>query len=168
MKLRVWTKAIKDCADPKRGRHFFDLVATTRAGAGVQKASAEQARVLAALFSGSQALSALLIAHPDWLPSVDPDVLRFPRRKQGLLNEGNAWLEPLLETRDFGAALARVRQFKERERLRIGARDLARPGNAEEITQEISDLADVCLSSVWRICWLQLTERHGQPWHQDA
>ena len=168
MKLRVWTKAIKDCADPKRGRHFFDLVATTRAGAGVQKASAEQARVLAALFSGSQALSALLIAHPDWLPSVDPDVLRFPRRKQGLLNEVNAWLEPLLETRDFGAALARVRQFKERERLRIGARDLARPGNAEEITQEISDLADVCLSSVWRICWLQLTERHGQPWHQDA
>src|SRR6059058_5087017 len=166
MKLRVWTKAIRHSAAPERSRHILDLLAGTSAGSAVQKASAEHARVLAALFSGSQALSALLIAHPHWLPSVDPEVLRFPRRKQGMLAEVNSWLEPLLDTRDFGTALAHVRQFKERERLRIAARDLARPGNPAEITQEISDLADVCLESVWRICWLQLTERHGQPWHQ--
>ncbi len=168
MKLRAWTKAIQQCADPKRCRHFLDLLATTSAGPAVQQASAEQARMLAALLSGSHALSALLIGHPDWLSSVDPEALRFPRRKQGLLKEVQTWLEPLLQKREFGAALARVRQFKERERLRIGSRDLARPGHPEEITQEISDLADVCLESVWRICWLQLTERHGQPWHQDA
>src|SRR5262249_13029014 len=74
----------------------------------------------------------------------------------------------LLDKRDFGAAFAQLRQFKERERLRIAARDLAQLGKPEEIIQEISDLADVCMEIVWRICWLQLTERHGQPWHQDA
>src|SRR5215471_13132385 len=108
MKLRVWTKATPRCAAPERSRHFLDLLSATSAGPALERISAEQARVLAALFSGSQALSALLIAHPDWLPSVDPEVLRFPRRKQGLLAEVNAWLQPLLDMRDFGAALARV------------------------------------------------------------
>ena len=52
--------------------------------------------------------------------------------------------------------------------LRIAARDLARLGDAVEITREISDLADVCLDAVWRICRQQFTERFGQPYHQDA
>src|SRR5258708_7682908 len=102
MNLRVWTKAIQHSADPERSRRFFDLLAGTSGGGAVQKAPAEHARVLAALFSGSQALSALLVAHPEWLPSVDPEVLRFPRRKQGLLTEVNAWLYPLLGSSDFG------------------------------------------------------------------
>src|SRR6185436_17795749 len=162
MKPRVWTKAIQHCAAPERGRHFLELLSATSAGPAARQASAEQARVLAALFSGSQALSASLLAHPEWLSFVDPEVIRLPRRKQGMLAEVNSWLEPLVDKRDFGTPLAHLRQFKERERLRIATRDLARPGKPEEITQEISDLADVCLDSVWRICWSQLTERHGQ------
>jgi len=52
--------------------------------------------------------------------------------------------------------------------LRIAARDLARLGRMEEITREISDVADVCLDTVWQICQRQSVERFGQPWHQDA
>jgi glutamine synthetase adenylyltransferase len=44
----------------------------------------------------------------------------------------------LLESRDFSAALARLRQFKQREMLRIAARDLARIGDLPDILQEIS------------------------------
>jgi len=51
--------------------------------------------------------------------------------------------------------------------LRIGVRDLVRPGHSEEITQDISNLADVCLETVWRICRIQLEERYGEPYHQD-
>src|SRR6266446_3453291 len=149
MKSPIWRKAIKDSADPKRARHFLELLAATGAGAELKQVSAEQARVLALLFSGSQALSTLLVAHPDWLTSLAPEVLQFPRRKEGLLKEVNAWLEPLLEGPDYGAALARLRQFKQLQMLRIGARDLAWPGNPEQITQEISDVADVCLDTVW-------------------
>ena len=156
------------CADPQRARHFFDLLAATSAGAALQAASAEQARILAALFSGSQALSNLLVARPEWLGALDPEALKFPRRKQGLRNEVNRWLKPLLAASDFGAALARLREFKQREMLRIAARDLARLGKLPEIIQEISDVADVCLDAVWQVCHRQLAERYGQPWHQDA
>src|SRR5439155_15429150 len=52
--------------------------------------------------------------------------------------------------------------------FRIGARDLARLGKLAEIIGEISDVADVCLESVWRICYQQLSGRFGRPYHQDA
>ena len=99
---------------------------------------------------------------------LEPEALRFPRRKQGLSKEVGRWFSGLLEARDYGTALRRVREFKQVEMLRIAARDLARLGRVPEITQEISDVADVCLQSVWQSCRQQLAERYGQPYHQDA
>ena len=52
--------------------------------------------------------------------------------------------------------------------LRIAARDLARLGDVVEITQEISDMADVCLDAVLQICLRQFVARFGRPFHQDA
>ncbi len=75
---------------------------------------------------------------------------------------------PLLAASDYNAALARLREFKQREMLRIAARDLARLGKLTEILQEISDVADVCLDAVWQVCHQQLAGRYGQTWHQDA
>lgn len=168
MKNPVWTNAIKSCADPQRARRFLELLAATSAGTALQAPSAEQARIFAALFSGSQALSNLLVARPEWLGALEPDVLRFPRRKQGLRNEVSRWLKPLLAASDLGAALPHLREFKQREMLRIAGRDLARLGKLPEIVQEISDVADVCLDAVWQVCYRQLAGRYGQPWHQDA
>jgi len=168
MKIPSWTNAIKTCAEPQRAKHFLDLLAVTDAGAALQAASAEQARILAALFSGSQALSNLVVARPDWLSLLEPEALKFPRRKQGIRNEVSRWLKPLLAASDFGAALTRLREFKQREMLRIAARDLARLATLPEVVQEISDVADVCLDGVWQVCHRQLAGRHGQPWHEDA
>src|SRR5207249_2674608 len=36
-----------------------------------------------------------------------------------------------------------------------------------EITRELSDVAHVCLDSVWRICDAQFRERFGRPYHAD-
>jgi len=168
MKDSVWTKAIKAAADPQRARRYLDLLGATSAGPALTGASAEQARIVAALFSGSEALSALLVARPEWLGAVEAGALKYPRRKQGLHNEAASWLEPLVEGRDYERALKGVREFKQRELLRIGVRDLARLGNVAEITRELSDLADVCLASVWQICHRQLAQRAGRPYHQDA
>jgi glutamate-ammonia-ligase adenylyltransferase len=168
MKNLLWTNAIKTCADPQRAKHFVDLLAATSTGEAFQASSAERARILAALFSGSQALSNLLVARPDWFSVLEPEVLKFPRRKQGLRNEVNRWLKPLLAASDYDAALTRLREFKQREMLRIAGRDLARLGKLAEILQEISDVADVCLDVVWQVCHRQLSSRYGQPWHQDA
>ena len=138
MKNPIWTSAIKTCAAPQRVKHFFDLLATTSAGEALHASSAERARVLAAVFSGSQALGNLLVARPDWLSVLEPEALKFPRRKQGLRNEVNRWMKLLLAASDYGAALTRLREFKQREMLRIGGRDLARLGKLAEILQEIS------------------------------
>ena len=61
-----------------------------------------------------------------------------------------------------------MRQFKEREMLRIAARDLAQLGGLPEIIQEISDIADICLHSVWQVCYAQLRQRYGLPYHKDS
>jgi len=164
----TWQKWVKDAADPKRAAHFLDLLAATSAGAQLKNFSAEQIRILVALFSGSQALGELLVAHPDWLPVLEAGGLKFARRVQGFQREVEGWLKPRLATRDYVGALAEVRRFKQREMLRIAARDLARLGDVVEITREISDVADVCLNTVWLICRQQFHEKYGRPYHQDA
>ncbi len=161
------TKAIRSSPDPERAKHFFDLLSESEAGAALKKIFAPQANLLAALFSGSQVLGNLLVAHPDWLSHLDVEHLRFPRRDQGLRGEVQSWLKELLNARDYAAAFSRIREFKQREMLRIAARDLDHLSNVPEITREISEVADVCLETVWQICDRQLTERFGQPSHQD-
>jgi glutamate-ammonia-ligase adenylyltransferase len=167
MTIRNWTNAVKKCADSTRGKHFLKLLAETSAGPAVHRASAEQCAILAALFSGSHAMSTLLVSHPEWVELLAPEHLKFPRRKQGLQYEVNSWLAPLLESRNFATAFTRIREFKQRQMMRIAARDLAHPGDLPEIISEISDVADVCLNSVWEICRRHLVERHGTPYHQD-
>jgi glutamate-ammonia-ligase adenylyltransferase len=168
MKNPLWTQAVKASADPQRARRFVDLLAATQGARTLQKATAEQARIIAALLGGSQALSNLLLARPEWLDLLEPAAVSFPRRKQGLRNEVDGWLKSLLETCDYSGALARLREFKQREMLRIAARDLARLGKTVEIMREISDVADVSLDAVWQICHRQLVQRFGRPCHQDA
>ena len=164
----MWQKWVKDAADPKRAGHFLDLLAATSAGPQLRKFSADPIRVMVALLSGSRALGELLVAHPDWLSVLEAGRLKFPRRAEGFQREVEGWLKPELAARDYKGALTELRRFKQREMLRIAARDLARLGNVIEITREISDVADVCLNTVWRICRQQFFEKFGQPYHQDA
>ncbi len=164
----VWQAALKSSADPQRARHHLELLAATNAASDLAAASAEQARILCALFSGAQASSGWLVAHPEALATLTPERLQYPRREQGLRREVETWMRPLREASDYPAAFAQLRQFKQREMLRIATRDLARLTKVMEIVRELSDVADVCLSMVWQLCHRQLTDRLGQPRHQDA
>jgi len=167
MKNPVWARALKACADPQRAKAVLERLAATGAGVALEKAPAEQARVLAALFSGSQAMSDWLVARPNWLALLQVVLIHSPRRKQGLLNEIATWRELLLAAGDYAEGLRRLREFKQQQMLRIATRDLARLSDVAEITQEISDVADVCLDIVWQVCWRQQAVRFGRPYHQD-
>ncbi len=168
MKNATLAKVIRSAADPERAKQFFELLFETDARATLEGVSREQAALLAALFSGSPASGNLLVANPDWLSFFEIEQLRFPRRHQGLRGEVEGWLAGMLEMADYAGALARIRRFKQREMVRVAARDFSRLSNVAEITQEISDIADVCLDTVWQISRQQLVQRHGKPWHQDA
>ena len=165
----TWQKAIKTAADPGRVRRCLEQLAARPAAPVLTGASPEQARILAALFSGSVAMSDLLLRHPDWLaPMLSPENLAHPRQFQGLRREVSDLLRPASEQRDYTGAFSRLRQFKQREMLRLAARDLARLSDAIQITHEISCVADVCLSATLQLCRQRLGESHGQPFHPDA
>jgi len=169
MRTQTLTQAVGSCADPQRAMDGVEQLRQTEAGGFLKKLSSEQAHILAALLGGSQALSELLLAHPDWVPPLlEPGLLNFPRREQGLRREIDHWLKPMLKDDDYEAAFVRLRQFKQREMLRIAARDLGRLADALEITREISSVADVCLDAVYRLCHQSLTHRLGRPFHLDA
>src|SRR5678815_1554878 len=115
MRTTAWQKAIKSAPDPRRAKQFFDQLSGTAAGPELKGASLEQARLFAALFSGSPVMSEGLARNPGWLEALQIDHLRHPRQEQGLRREVNGWLLPTLKERDFSGALARLRRFKQRE-----------------------------------------------------
>lgn len=162
----AWAKALKGCPDPARAARRGEQLAAADPEY-FAAVSPEQARVLAALFSGSMTMSELLLAHPEWLPVVEADRLRNPRRLEGLRREVARWLQPLIEAGDYAAVLKRIRDFKQREMLRVAARDLARLGRVEQITEEISNIADITLHVVYRACLEQLIKRHGLPYTRE-
>jgi [glutamine synthetase] adenylyltransferase / [glutamine synthetase]-adenylyl-L-tyrosine phosphorylase len=168
MKKSDWQKLAAGSADAGRVRRFLDQLAESGAGPRLGKLPADSRRALAAVLSGSAVLGNELVAHPDWLSVLDSPSLPFPRRAEGFRREVQSWLKPKLEARDYAGALAELRRFQQREMLRIAARDLARLGDVVQITRELSDLADVCLATIERLCRRQGRERFGQPYHQDA
>ena len=167
-KNKGWQTTLKTSADPERSRRLLESLAAAGAGSQLEKFSADSMRAFAALSGGSQALGESLLAHPDWLSSLDIERLKFPRRIQGFQQELGWLLQSALKARDYPAALTELRRFKQRELFRIAARDLARLSNVVEITRELSDVADVCLEAVLQIIRLQFTARFGRPFHQDA
>src|SRR4051812_44988795 len=161
-----WKEALKACADPQRAREFV-LQLAAKAGHELSRFDAETARVIVSLFSGSLAVSEWLIQHPEWLDTLNPESLRNPRREQGLRREVSEWLEPALASGNHSEALSKLRLFHRRESMRLAARDLARIPGTSELTLELSNLADVCLNTVWRVCYEQHATRLGKPYHQD-
>lgn len=123
--------------------------------------------MLAALWSGSLVLGEWLTHNPDWLPGLlEVEALQRTRSAPSLRREVEAWLAPTLETSRPAEVLSRLRRFQRRDLLRIAARDLARLADVEVLTRELSDLADVCLDAVWRVCWQQALARWGAPYER--
>ncbi len=100
-----------------------------------------------------------------------------------LIRAGDAWGRTFAEaihtrgkaharhSEDFGALArddtprdlhARLRRYKRREFLRIGARDLTGLAPVEETTAELSTLADFTLDTAYRFCRADLERRHGR------
>ena len=166
MQSQTLAKAMEASADPSRAGACLARLRETEAARILKQPSAEQARILAALLAGSQMAGELLAAHPEWLgPLLEPGLLQHPRREQGFRREIEHWLKPALERDEIEPAFVKLREFKQREMLRIAARDLAGLGGTLEITREISDVADACLDAVFRLCLQPLSRRLGQPFH---
>ena len=167
MNKKDWQEIIKTSADPTRVRNFL-ASAETAARSQIERFPRDPARIFAAVLSGSQFLGELMAAEPALLAVFEMERLRFPRRIEGFRRDVEQFLEPALAANDYSNAPAQLRRFKQRETLRIAARDLGHLSDVVEITRELSDLADVCLDAVMRIVSSQLSEKYGRPFHEDA
>src|SRR6266404_1114263 len=111
--------------------------------------SPDRLDLLIRIFAHSQALADTLArnaGHFHFL--IAPQTLEKPREKAWLATELNRLLLPI---RVPAQKYDTIRRFRRRETLRIGARDLIGSASVEETTLELSNLADVCLQSVFEI-----------------
>lgn len=68
---------------------------------------------------------------------------------------------------DFSSMARTLRIYRNREFLRIGARDLLGLAPMVETTRELSELASACLDVAYRFCLAQLKKEYGTPYYTD-
>lgn len=111
------------------------------------------------LFSTSQFFSDLLIANPDYL-----DMLRIPLRSSPSRSEMLAQLQGEVDAAYEDAAVLRAfRRFRQRHMLRIGTNDIIRERPLEEITRDISRVADTSLEVALTTALRTTSKRFGEP-----
>ncbi len=114
------------------------------------------------LLGGSAFLSEVLIRQGEDWPEV---FLRQIKTAQKTTAQHLAELEPFIKGAEtFDDFCAALRRHKQREYLRIGARDLSPLLTMEETVRELSALADAALEAAYRYSRAEVEEDFGPLW----
>jgi [glutamine synthetase] adenylyltransferase / [glutamine synthetase]-adenylyl-L-tyrosine phosphorylase len=157
--------------DPDRAlnnwERFFRALPSPHDFLGLLQASPRMASTLSTLFGGSQYLTDMVLQDPliiEWLDAEGQ--LYTSRTKEDMAHDLTDWLERGTSLEDRFRIL---RRFRKREMVRIGLRDLTRQGDLVETTEDLSNLADVCLAGAYDVCFQELAARYGKPmWISDT
>jgi glutamate-ammonia-ligase adenylyltransferase len=115
--------------------------------------------ILLQVLATSQTLSDVLALNPGFL-----DMLRVPLRRSPSAAEMQAGLQAEIDAAfEDSAVLRAFRRFRQRQMLRIGANDIVRDRPLEEITRDISRVADVAIEVALATALRHLIRRYGQP-----
>ncbi len=151
------------CADPDMALNNFERFLAAPGGADelpiLLEGRARTLETMLQLFSASQFFSDLLIAHPDYL-----EMLKIPLRSSPSRAEMLEQLQGEVDAALDDAGVLRVfRAFRQKQMLRIGVNDIIRDRPLEEITRDISRVADTSLE-VALVCSLRaVSRRFGEP-----
>jgi glutamate-ammonia-ligase adenylyltransferase len=120
--------------------------------------------ILLHLFSTSQTFSDLLSLHSDYL-----DMLRVPLRRSPSKDELQEQLQAEVDAAfEDSAVLRAFRRFRQRQMLRIGTNDIIRDRPLDEITRDISHVADVAIEVALNVAVRQVGKRFGSPCTEDG
>jgi glutamate-ammonia-ligase adenylyltransferase len=120
--------------------------------------------ILLQLFSTSQMFSDLLGQFPDYL-----DMLRVPLRRSPSSAELREQLQAEVDSCGEDSSVLRAfRRFRQRQLLRIGANDIIRDRPLEEITKDISGVADAALEVALAAALANVSKRFGEPATNDG
>src|SRR5947209_9838899 len=151
------------CADPDMALNNLERFLANPAAAAqmptLLEARARTLETLLQLFSTSQFFSDLLTLNPDYL-----DMLRIPLRSSPSRAELLTHLQEEVDAAaDDGAVLRALRRFRQRQVLRIGTNDIIRDRPLEEITRDISRVADTALEVALAMALRNISRRFGTP-----
>jgi glutamate-ammonia-ligase adenylyltransferase len=126
----------------------------------IKKIPAGDWPALVRLLGASTYLSDILIRHgKDW-PELFLGQIKIPKRT---VDQHLRDLSPAIaESNLFDEFCAALRRHKQREYLRIGARDLLPSVTMEETVRELSTLADASLEAAYRFCRAETEREFGK------
>lgn len=127
---------------------------------GALPADEDGTALLAAIFESGSLLSDFVLSEPALFEALRADpLLRRPKGRAQWLAEARAAAEGAV---DFADLERRLRLYRRREVLRLGARELGW-GDTLEVARELSFFADACLEVAVAFCDAQLSATHGAP-----
>jgi [glutamine synthetase] adenylyltransferase / [glutamine synthetase]-adenylyl-L-tyrosine phosphorylase len=167
--LPVIAKQATTAFDPDRAlnnwERFFRSLANIDAVLELLQASPRMPSTLSTLFGGSQYLTDMVLQDPSIIEWLDSEGQLFTSRtREDMAHDLTDWLERGVSLEDRFRIL---RRFRKREMVRIGLRDLTRQGDLVETTEDLSNLADVCLAGAYEVCFQELAARYGRPMQVD-
>ena len=152
--------------DPDQAlRHLADLyggLVHPHATSELLAQSPRTTRLLISLFGSSDYLSRQLLTHPEL---IDQLVLRgaaaLVRERADLRDDLANRLRPLSPL-DVEAALTELRRFRNEEVLRIALHDVAGALAVEQVSRQLSDLADACVDACFALARAEIEKRYGK------
>ncbi|HLJ92221.1 MAG TPA: bifunctional [glutamate--ammonia ligase]-adenylyl-L-tyrosine phosphorylase/[glutamate--ammonia-ligase] adenylyltransferase [Gemmataceae bacterium] len=152
------------CSDPDMALNNLERFLANPAGGKalgqLLEGRARSLEILLQLLSTSQFFSDLLIANPDYL-----DMLRVPLRRSPSQKEMQEQLQSEVDAAfEDSAVLRSFRRFRQRQTLRIGTNDIIRDRPLEEITRDLSRVADAALEVALATALRQVGNRFGEPY----
>lgn len=115
--------------------------------------------ILLDIFSTSQFLAEALIHHPDYLEwATDPDLLKKVKTREDYSHELNTRTN-LREASWLGA----LRLYRRREFVRVGIRDICLKAPMDDITLELSNLAEALVEEALQHSWQALSDAGQLP-----
>jgi glutamate-ammonia-ligase adenylyltransferase len=152
------------CADPDMALNNMERFLANPAGsqrlASLLEGRARSLEILLQWFSTSQYFSDLLINNPEFL-----DMLRVPLRNSPSRAEMQAQLQEEVNAAfEDSAVLRAFVRFRQSQILRIGTNDIIRDRPLEEITRDISRVADAALEVALATALRHLRDKFGDPY----
>ena len=180
-----------------RGRGRLDRLMPLLLGAISEAAEPSQTfvRVLTVVEAivGRSAYLALLVEHPVALsqlvrlcaasPWITEQLARYPLLLDDLLDPRQLYAPPTrselqhqlalrlgqIAAEDLEQQMDALRQFQKTAVLRVAAADVLGATPLMRVSDHLTDIAEVILGEVLRLCWRHMVQRHGTPGgHPDA
>ena len=160
---------LRDSFDPdialKNFSRFTDLISDTNHLYSILATDPDFHKNLIFLFSGSQVLTDTLFQKPsliDWLRL--PGVLTESKSKDVFQRD---YYELAGEDYNSDRTPSLLRQFKKREYVRVGLRDLLGLASFEETAGDITRIADVAMQAAYEYADHSCRKKYGVPYYED-